>query len=826
MILRPYQRAAIDAINAYWQHNDGNPLLVLPTGSGKSVIQAEFVREVLDAYPNERLLLLTHVKELIEQNASKIKGASIYSAGLGQREWGQVTVAGIQSVYKRAHEAGNVGIVIIDECFVGGTKILMGDGSSRAIEKIRPGDFVISHDKRSHLVEAVSASTSQRLVDILTSSHHVIKCTEDHPFLTADGWKKAKDLNHGDEIVRVVRREIRKQVQELGEVLQQRVWPKSEIKKVQSGDDRDAQTTPRCCKIGQPENEKKEPDAQKRNTREGVEDTEGDGVGSSCKKRERDGANQASVNFDEFAWVGGRVPHPDQDQEGKRIPDLLQSGPCQPEQNGCGGDRRAITPIDRKKGAGQKEGRFAFVYGLVGVESVERCRDGESRESCKVYNLQVKGTHTYALADSGAIVHNCHLVSKTSNTMYRRFLAELRELCPKVKVLGMSATPYRLDSGPLHKGEDRIFTDIAYEVTIKELIDQGHLAPLVSAPTEHHVDTSQVKKRGGEYITGDLEQAMLGTTDDALTEAGRLAGDRKSWLVFCVGVEHAKEVKEAMRKRGHRAAVVLGDTPAYARAQVIDDFRTGDLTALISVGVLTTGFDAPNADAIMCLRPTMSPGLWVQLVGRGSRTYAGKKDCLVLDFTDNTYRHGPVDLISIDGDGNVKTCPYRICDGCGELCDPREKVCPKCGHKRVKTCANCQNQIDVDATKCPECGARCVRPREAKHGKKAARGTLISANGWREVEVESWQFWEHRKEGKPPSMRVEYYCTNRKEPYRQWLCFQHGGYATDKALDWWQWLGNEPAPVDTAEALSRVDELRMPPVIQVKRGKNGYWEVK
>ena len=431
-------------------------------------------------------------------------------------------------------------------------------------------------------------------------------------------------------------------------------------------------------------------------------------------------------------------------------------------------------------------------------------------------------------AISIVIVDECHLVGKIKDTMYGQFLAELADICPSVKVIGLSATPYRLDSGPLIKGRDRVFTDIAYQVTIKELIEQGYLAPLVTAPTTSRANVSAVKKRGGEYVTGDLERVMNqgNITEAALTEVDALCTDRKSWLVFCVGVDHARDVAQAIRLRGHSCEVVVGDTPTDVRADRLERFRAGEIRALVSVGVLTTGFDAPCADALICLRPTLSPGLWVQMVGRVTRLCDGKRDGLVLDFTDNLRTHGPVDLITIDGNGNVRTSPYRVCPECGELIPPRAKACV-CGYSFERECAKCHGLFDRELAVCPDCGTWVAKPgRKIDHDTTASDAAILS-DGDGKVELIDWiDVTRHVKEGKPDSVKVTYSVADTlAQKYSEWLCFDHGGFASRKAqARWLELQGESPVPLSVAEALGRADELQHPERITVrKEGK--YWRV-
>ncbi len=246
------------------------------------------------------------------------------------------------------------------------------------------------------------------------------------------------------------------------------------------------------------------------------------------------------------------------------------------------------------------------------------------------------------------LIDEAHLIPRASDTMYRRFLDTLARINPHLKVIGFTATPYRLDSGMLHEGDERLFTDIAYEVSIRDLIDQGYLCPLVSKATDVELDVAGVGSRGGEFIAGQLQAAVDRDpiTKAAIDEVMAYGEDRRSWLLFCSGVAHATHVAEAVRERGVSCATIFGDTPAAERDRIIAAFKRGEIRALASMGVLTTGFNAPAVDLIAMLRPTKSAGLYVQMAGRGTRLAPGKDNCLVLDFAGNVARHGPVDAVT------------------------------------------------------------------------------------------------------------------------------------------------------------------------------------
>ena len=173
------------------------------------------------------------------------------------------------------------------------------------------------------------------------------------------------------------------------------------------------------------------------------------------------------------------------------------------------------------------------------------------------------------------LIDEAHLIPRSSNTMYRNFLDGLKRLNPMLKVIGLTATPYRLDSGLLHQGEDSIFTDIAYEVSVRELIDQGYLSRVISKRMATELDVSGVGTRAGEFIARDLEAAIDqdAITQSAVNEVFAYGHDRKSWLIFCAGVDHAFHVRDAIRAKGVSCETIVGDTPSAERDAIISDFK-------------------------------------------------------------------------------------------------------------------------------------------------------------------------------------------------------------------------------------------------------------
>lgn len=393
------------------------------------------------------------------------------------------------------------------------------------------------------------------------------------------------------------------------------------------------------------------------------------------------------------------------------------------------------------------------------------------------------------------LIDEAHLIPRASDTMYRRFLDALTRINPRLKIIGFTATPYRLGSGMLHQGDGRMFTDIAYEVSIRDLIDQGYLCPLVSKATDVALDVGGVGSRGGEFLAGQLQAAVdrEPITRAAIGEVVAYGQDRKSWLVFCAGVEHANHVATEIRARGASCATIFGHTPTAERDRIIAAFKRGEIRALASMGVLTTGFNAPAVDLIAMLRPTKSAGLYVQMAGRGTRLAPGKDNCLVLDFAGNVARHGPVDAVSARarnaGDG---VAPTKVCPDCDSILAAAVRECPDCGHQfpppRV-TVAATASTLEVLSTTQPQWAA-----------------------------VSAITYGRHEKPGKPPSLRVDYRCGITR--HSEWICFEHTGYARNKAAAWWRKRSPAPVPTTIAKALAMSEALARPSQIRVRpRGR-------
>jgi len=302
------------------------------------------------------------------------------------------------------------------------------------------------------------------------------------------------------------------------------------------------------------------------------------------------------------------------------------------------------------------------------------------------------------------IIDEAHSISNEESGSYRSLISDLLEINPHMRCVGLTASPYRIGQGMLTDGENALFTDIIEPVTIIDLLNDGYLSPLRSKHTAMMLSTDGVKKSGGDFIASQLEKAV-DTYDNnvrAVNETIERSDGCKSWLVFCTGISHADHITDLLKERGILAEVVHGKLLRSERDERIKAFKEGRITALVSVGILTTGFDHPGVDLIVFLRPTASAGLYLQSAVRGSRPVyaegfdlstkegrfeaiaAGQKPdgCRVLDFAGNVATHGPITQITPPGrkrkgDG---VAPTKTCQKCDEICAANARQC-QCGHE-------------------------------------------------------------------------------------------------------------------------------------------------
>lgn len=382
------------------------------------------------------------------------------------------------------------------------------------------------------------------------------------------------------------------------------------------------------------------------------------------------------------------------------------------------------------------------------------------------------------------VIDEAHLVSPNDETMYQAFLNALRSVNPLLKVVGLTATPWRLGTGRIT--EDGIFTDVCFDITglhaFNRLIAEGFLAPLIPRQTKQLLDTEGIHMRGGEFVASELQHAVdkYDITHSAIKESLELAHDRRHWLVFASGVEHACNIADMLNDMGVPAVAIHSKMGDAARDQAIADFKSGKYRAAVNNNVLTTGFDFPAIDCIIVLRPTASTVLWVQMLGRGTRPSrdTGKENCLVLDFAGNTRRLGPINDPVI----------------------PRKKGKGPKGEAPVKLCGACATYNHASATHCCYCGAEFsfqVKIKQTAASDELLRGDAPIVEVFA---VDHITYSRHEKAGRPPMLKVTYYCGLRS--FSEYVCIEHDGFAQRKARQWWRERTKDAFPSSTDDALT------------------------
>ena len=363
-------------------------------------------------------------------------------------------------------------------------------------------------------------------------------------------------------------------------------------------------------------------------------------------------------------------------------------------------------------------------------------------------------------------VDEAHRIPFSGEGKYRTFLDGCKRFNPKLRVVGWTATPWRMAGGQLCH-PDHILTNLVYESKITDLIDQGFLCRIRSKVGENQPDLSKVRKQsGGDYIIKSLSEATNRdcVVQSAVSEAVRiiLAERRQSVVFYCVDIEHCKKVSEELVRHNIHAPYLTSKTSQYDRDALIQNFKARKVNAICNVNVLTEGFDAPHIDCIVLLRPTLSAGLFSQMVGRGLRLWEGKSDCLVLDFAGCIDEHGPIDLL-----GGQPTV-LATCQQCREAFSMALKVCPNCGWVIPPR--------EVERLAREEAERRM-------HGNKASNRSILS-NEPEVLKVDSIYVSRHQKPGAPDSVRIQFRSGLRM--HRLWVCLDHAGQAGVLAQSLWR----------------------------------------
>jgi len=406
------------------------------------------------------------------------------------------------------------------------------------------------------------------------------------------------------------------------------------------------------------------------------------------------------------------------------------------------------------------------------------------------------------------LVDECHTISPNENSMYQKTIAALKVLNPYLIVVGFTATAFRLGQGMITDGG--LFTDICYDCTslhaFNRLIAEGFISPLIPKRPSIELNVDNVKISNGDFQKHELQKAVDidSITYAAIKEFVEYGYDRHCGLIFGTGIDHCEHLCAAVQSFGETCTFIHSNLPTKERDKRLSDFKAGIYKYIVSNGILTTGFDHAPIDIIGCFRPTMSPGLWVQLLGRGTRPYtwldqqqyiAGfnyvKENCLVLDFAGNTKRLGPINDPVKPRKKGQKTgdAPIRICDACGTY-----------NHASARHCCSCGQEFEI----------------RIKIFGEASSDELIKTDlpVVETFSVNRVIYHKYQKIGSLPMIRASYYSGLKM--FTEYVCIEHSGYPGTKAKEWWNTRTQVPFPKSVDEALQTISNLKSPSKINVQ----------
>ena len=408
------------------------------------------------------------------------------------------------------------------------------------------------------------------------------------------------------------------------------------------------------------------------------------------------------------------------------------------------------------------------------------------------------------------IVDEAHQMPLHRGSWFHR----LFEALPRGKTtprIGLSATTFRTADGAIYGSVDSWFTCQPFEVSVQELVDDGYLAPVRYVAPGAAMTTRGVSRAAGDFNGRELAQANAALVDEQARITLEALRDRRKAMVFAVTVDHATAFRDAFQRLGEPAALIVGAMAADDRVAQVKAFKAGTLRVAVTVSAALTGFDVPDIDLLACCRPTMSPIIHTQSIGRGTRPFAGKADLLALDFAGNVTMFGPVHRPHFDRTGQPLggVAPWRACKACGTF-----------NHFEDVTCFHCDAELPV---------RRAVTTRDLEFGsinwtpEKNAMWRLVNAHGWQGHPVESLALHAYRKKSDPESIScMVSFGLGGDAIVRTW--FKKLGKSRRWQAFWAMLLGDAPAPRSLPEAQSRRSELIRPASIDLEH-EDGFWRV-
>ena len=505
-------------------------------------------------------------------------------------------------------------------------------------------------------------------------------------------------------------------------------------------------------------------------------------------------------------------------------------------------------------------------YGLEGGVFSAGLKRKENRHQVTFASVQSVSANLDQFRDeySLVIIDECHRVSGEETSQYQRIIELLRQQNDSLKVLGLTATPYRLAMGWIYRyhyrgfvrgssaEQDKPFQHCIYELPLSYMINRGYLTrpELVNAAVAQYDFSALSQDRFGEYAEKDVNQLLSKhkrVTRAIIEQVMELAVERQGVMIFAATVDHAREITGYLPE--DQTALITGATDSNARALLIQRFKRRQLKYLVNVSVLTTGFDAPHVDFIAILRPTQSVSLYQQIVGRGLRLADDKPDCLVIDYAGNSVNlhhpevgepkpnpdSEPVQVFcpgcgfanifwgKTDSDGHIVEHYGRRCQG---LLEPAEEEGlaqnrrpEQCDYRfRFKECPHCGGENDIAARKCHQCHNAIIDPddqlRDALKLKDAmvircAGITLSASNGNSESKL---KITYHGEDGEELSESFDFSKPAQRHVFNKLFGRR---FANSQA----------PKEFNGADEVLEMQALLPAPDFVIARNQKHYWQV-
>jgi DNA repair protein RadD len=445
----------------------------------------------------------------------------------------------------------------------------------------------------------------------------------------------------------------------------------------------------------------------------------------------------------------------------------------------------------------------------IGIACASISNDIDTDKSIVIGSIQTLSRRTGTTVPFDlVVVDEAHKIPGMNiKSQYKTWIETMIQYNPKVRILGMTATPFRLSQGYIYgtackPGNINLFPDLHYRISISDLQKDGYLCGYrAKTTTDISSDLAGVRKTG-DYNVGDLSAVMskqqhVGSAVAALDEH---ASDQKHVIVFAVTIAHAEKLREAF---GEQATIIHSELNDDARYQALSDFESGKIRIIVNVTILSEGFDSPAVDCIIMCRPTMSPGLFIQMTGRGLRPHPDKKDVLILDLANNCQTHGDPDSPRVEIPGRSKKKELLV------------------EEKKIKTCPNCDEVVEPRATICMVCGWEFVTERNDPVALTDYKFEKVkSASMVAEISNIEMSKYVSKAGGLMVKAVITAWVPGSINPHfiNHFMIMGDGGhpYAISRSRAAWRKVTGDDPPTSAQEAIERKEEF------ESALGKNGW----